>query len=221
MRLSTIVHLPREAEQLKKRCLLDQSEQGQAPWVAQDWAGEISYYDLGEALSVMRNNCLCDDSGFRFGRTDVEIPRAKGKTEPHLTVTSGCVSIWDYEVSVGTRDFQVFLIRYADKPNGKSMNMAICISEISDGDDRLLACECTAEWEKLEALFPNADIDFLKDWCEALRKEFCAPDTNPVVQERLEDCSSQIDVAVSRWTLRTTDNPDMEIRKLVRVHLLQ
>jgi hypothetical protein len=122
---------------------------------------------------------------------------------------------------MGVRDFQVFVVRYVDKPNGNFMNMAVCISEISDGHSRLLACECTDEWEKLEALFPNADIGFLKDWCEALQKEFCAPDTNRLVQERLEECSSQIDVAASRWTLRATDEPDVEIRKLVQVNLRQ
>ena len=120
---------------------------------------------------------------------------------------------------MGTRDFQVFVVRFVDKPNGKFMNMAVCISEISEGDNRLLACECTDEWEKLEALFPNADIGFLKDWCEALQKEFCAPDTNRAVQERLEDCSSNIDVSVFRMALKATDEPGEEMRKLVRVHL--
>lgn len=120
---------------------------------------------------------------------------------------------------MGTRDFQIFVVRYADKPNGKFMNIAVCMSEISDGGRRFLACECTDEWEKLEALFPNADIDFLKDWCEAVQKEFCTPDTNRLVQERLEDCSSLIDVSVSRRTLMATDEPDEEMRKLVQVHL--
>jgi putative transposase len=44
--------------------------------------------------------------------------------------------------------------------------------------------------EKEKVLFPDADIDFLKDWCEAVRKEFCCPDTNRMVQKGLEDCSS-------------------------------
>lgn len=120
---------------------------------------------------------------------------------------------------MGTRDFQIFVVRYVDKPNGKFMNMAVCMSEVSDVDSRFLACECTDEWEKLEALFPNADIDFLKDWCEAVQKEFCTPDTNRLVQERLEDCSSQIDVSVSRRTLMATDEPDEEMRRLVQAHL--
>jgi hypothetical protein len=122
---------------------------------------------------------------------------------------------------MGTRDFQIFLVRYVDKPNGKFMNIAICMSEISNGDSRFLACECTQEWEKLEALFPNADIDFLKDWCEAVQKEFCTPGKNRSVEERLEDCSSQIDVSVSRRTLKATDEPNEEMRKLVHLHLRQ
>lgn len=118
-----------------------------------------------------------------------------------------------------TRDFQMFLVRYADTLNGQFMNIAVCMSEFSNRDDRFLACECTSEWEKLEARFPNADIDFLKDWCEAVQKDFCTPDTNRLVQERLEDCSSNIDVSVSRMTLKATDGPDEEMRKLVNLHL--
>jgi hypothetical protein len=121
---------------------------------------------------------------------------------------------------MGTRDFQIFMVRYVGNiASGKFMNIAVCMSEISDGDSRLLACECTDEWEQLEALFPGADIDFLKDWCEAVRKEFCSPDTNRMVQERLKDCSSNIDVEVSRMTLLATDDPDRELRKLFQIHL--
>ena len=120
---------------------------------------------------------------------------------------------------MGIRAFQVFVVRYADTPNREFMNIAVCMSEISNGDSRFLACECTGEWEKLEARFPNADIDFLKNWCEAVQKEFCTPDTNRLVQERLEDCSSNIDVSVSRMTLKPTDEPDEEMRKLVNLHL--
>ena len=85
-------------------------------------------------------------------------------------------------MSADARDFQLFVVRYVGhKPDGKFMNLAICMSEISNGGSRFLACECTDEWEKLEALFPNADIDFLKDWCEAVQRDFCAPDTNRLV----------------------------------------
>jgi hypothetical protein len=120
---------------------------------------------------------------------------------------------------MGARDFQIFVVRYVGNiASGKFMNIAICMSEISDGDRRFLACECTDEWEKLEAQFPDADIDFLKEWCEAVRKEFCCPDTNRMVQERLEDCSSTIDVSVSRRTLMATDDPYEEMRKLLQVH---
>jgi hypothetical protein len=77
---------------------------------------------------------------------------------------------------MGTRDFQIFVARYADKPNGKFMNIAVCMSGISNGGSRFL------------------------------------------VQERLEDCSSNIDVSVSRRTLKPAE-PDEEMRKLVQVHL--
>jgi len=118
-----------------------------------------------------------------------------------------------------TRDFQIFVVRYVGHiASDKCMNIAICMSEISDGDSRFLACEYTDEWEKLEVLFPDADIDFLKDWCEAVRKEFCCPDTNRMVQDGLEDCSSNIDVSVSRRTLKATDDPNEEMRKLFQVH---
>ena len=120
---------------------------------------------------------------------------------------------------MGTRDFQIFVVRYVDKPNGKFMNMAVCMGEVSDGDSRFLACECTDGWGKLEALFPNADIDFLKDWCEAVQKGFCAPDTNRMVQERLKDCSSNVEVSVSRRTLKANDEPAEEMRKLVEAYL--
>ncbi len=52
------------------------------------------------------------------------------------------------DVYVGTRDFQILVARYADKPNGKFMNIAVCMSEISNGGSRFLACECTDEWGK-------------------------------------------------------------------------
>jgi hypothetical protein len=62
---------------------------------------------------------------------------------------------------MGTRDFQIFVVRYVGHiASDKSMNIAICMSEISDGDSRFLACEYTDEWEKLEVLFPDADIEF-------------------------------------------------------------
>ena len=120
---------------------------------------------------------------------------------------------------MGTRELEIFLVRYVDKPNGKFMNIAICMSEISDGPNRFLACKCTDGWEKLETLFPNADIALHKDWCEALQEDFCTPDKNRSVQERLEDCSSNIDVSTSRRSLNATDEPREEMRKLVRVHL--
>jgi len=75
---------------------------------------------------------------------------------------------------MGTRDFQIFVVRYVgDIASDKSKNIAVCMSEISDGDGRFLACEYTDEWEKLKVLFPDADVEFLKDWCDAVRKEFC------------------------------------------------
>ena len=120
---------------------------------------------------------------------------------------------------MGTRDFQIFVVRYVgDLTSGKFMNIAICMSEISGRDDRFLACQYTEEWDKLEVLFPDADIDFLKDWCEAVRKGFCSPDTNRMVQEGLEDCSCNIDVSLSRRTLRATDDPHEEMGKLFQVH---
>ena len=120
---------------------------------------------------------------------------------------------------MGTRDFQIFVVRYVgDITSGKFMNIAICMSEISNGDGRFLACEYTDEWEKLKVLFPDADVEFLKDWCDAVRKEFCCPDTNRMVQDGLEDCSSNIDVSVSRRTLKATDDPNEEMRKLFQVH---
>lgn len=120
---------------------------------------------------------------------------------------------------MGTRDFQIFVVCYAEKPNGKFMNMAVCMSEASDGDSRFLACECTDHWRELEALFPNADIDFLKDWCEAVQKGFCCPDTNRSVQQRLEDCSSHIDVSVTRRTFKTAAEAGEEMKKLVQEYL--
>jgi hypothetical protein len=120
---------------------------------------------------------------------------------------------------MSSRDFRVFLVRYADKPNRKFMNLAVCMSEVSDGDSRFLACECTDKWGELAGLFPSADIDFLREWCAAVQKEFCAPHTNRSVEERLEDCSSQIDVSVSYRALEATDEPNEKMRKLVREHL--
>ena len=120
---------------------------------------------------------------------------------------------------MGARDFQIFVVRYIDKPNGKFMNMAICMSEMSDSGSRFLACECTDKWENLEVLFPNADIDFLKDWCEAVQKAFCTPDTNRMAQERLKDCSSNVEVSVSRKTLKADEEPAEEMRKLVEAYL--
>lgn len=118
-----------------------------------------------------------------------------------------------------TRDFKIFVIRYAgDITSSKFMTLAICMSEISDGDSRFLGCQYTDEWERLEALFPNADIDFLKNWCEAVRKGFCCFDTNRMVQEGLEDCSSNINVSILRRTLKATDDPGEELRKLFQAH---
>jgi hypothetical protein len=120
---------------------------------------------------------------------------------------------------MGTRDFQIFEVRYiGDIGSGKFMKIAVCMSEVSDGGSPFLGCEYTNEWARLEALFPDADIDFLKNWCEAVRKEFCCPDTSRLVQEGLEDCSSNIDVLVSRKTLNAADDPGEEMRKLLRVH---
>jgi hypothetical protein len=119
-----------------------------------------------------------------------------------------------------TRDFQVFLVRYVgNPPQSRFVGLAVCMSEISEGGSRFLACECTDKWEELEAQFPDADVDFLKDWCEAVQKEFCCPDTNRSVQQRLEDCSSHIDVSVTRRTFETTVDAGEEMKKLVQEYL--
>lgn len=121
---------------------------------------------------------------------------------------------------MGTCDLQIFVVRYVgNELQNKSINIAVCVSETSRGGPPFLGCECTEDWEELEALFPDADIDFLKDWCDALRKDFCSPDTNRSVQERLQDCSSSIDTSISRRTLEATANPREEMRKLVQTHL--
>jgi hypothetical protein len=66
---------------------------------------------------------------------------------------------------MGTRNFQVFVVRYVgDIVRGNSMAIAICMNEIVGGDNPFLGCEHTEEWEKLRALFRDADIDFLKQW---------------------------------------------------------
>ncbi len=118
-----------------------------------------------------------------------------------------------------TRDFQIFVVRYVGEiTSGKSMDIAICMNEIVLGDNPFLGCEHTGDWGKLEALFPDADIDFLKHWCEAVRKDFCSPDTNAVVQEALKNCSTNIDVSVSRLTLNATDDPGAEMKKLFQAH---
>jgi hypothetical protein len=120
----------------------------------------------------------------------------------------------------GTSDFRVFLVRYiGNPPQSRFVSLAVCMSEISDGDSGFLACECIDKWEELEALFPDADIDFFTDWCEALRRDFCCPETNPSVQQRLEDCSSHIDVSVTRRTFKTTVEAGEEMKKLVREYL--
>jgi hypothetical protein len=120
---------------------------------------------------------------------------------------------------MGKRDFQIFVVRYVgDVTSSQSIDIAICVSEISDRDGRFLACEYIKDWERLKVLFPEADVDFLNEWCESIRKDFCSPDTNRMVQEALQDCSSNIDVSVSRITLDARDDPIEEMKKLFTVH---
>jgi hypothetical protein len=120
---------------------------------------------------------------------------------------------------MGTRNFQVFVVRYVgDIVRGNSMAIAICMNEIVGGDNPFLGCEHTEEWEKLRALFRDADIDFLKQWCEAVRRDFCSPDTNHMIQAALKDCSTNIDVSVSPLTLNDTDDPGVEMKKLFQTH---
>ena len=120
---------------------------------------------------------------------------------------------------MGTRKFQVFVVRYiGDITDGKSMDIAICMSEIVDGNSGFLGCEYKEEWEKLGTLFPDADIEFLQQWCAGVRKEFCSPDTNHMVQEALKDCSNNIEVSLSRLTLTAADDPSAEMQKLLQIH---
>jgi hypothetical protein len=120
---------------------------------------------------------------------------------------------------MGTRNFQIFVVRYVgDIVRGNSVVIAVCMNEIAGGDNPFLGCEHTRGWGELEALFPDADIDLLKRWCEALRNDFCSPDTNPLVQEALKNCSTNIDVSVSRITLDATDDPGGEMKKLFHAY---
>jgi|HubBroStandDraft_5_1064220.scaffolds.fasta_scaffold79626_1 hypothetical protein len=121
---------------------------------------------------------------------------------------------------MNTRDFLIFVVRYADNVlNDQSMTIAICMSEISEKDNRFLACECTKSWGKLGGIFPEADVDLLKRWCESVRREFCSQVTNRMIEERLEGCSSNIDVSISRKTLDARSEPATEMEKLILEHL--
>jgi hypothetical protein len=117
------------------------------------------------------------------------------------------------------RNFEVILVRYiGDITDGKSMFIAICMSELVDGNGRFLGCEYTEKWDKLGALFPEADIEALQQWCAGVREEFCSPETNHMAQEALKNCSNNIEVSVSRLTLKAADDPSTEMKKLRQIH---
>ena len=48
-----------------------------------------------------------------------------------------------------------------------------------------------------------------------MRKDFCSPDTIQLVQDALTDCSTTIDVSVSRITFDARDDPGEEMKKCV------
>jgi len=121
---------------------------------------------------------------------------------------------------MATREFEIFLVRYFGHELSDSfVNIAICVSEVSDRDGRYVACECTEEWDQLEDLFPNADIDFLKSWCAALLNDFCTPGTNRLSGERLKRCSSHIDVSVSRRTAAIADERYEPMEEVIQLQL--
>jgi hypothetical protein len=122
-------------------------------------------------------------------------------------------------ISMGERNYEVFVVRYiGDITDGKFMDIAVCISEMGVGNSRFLGCELTEEWEELQTLFPDADVELLQQWCAGIRKEFCSSDRNHIVREALKDCSNNIEVSLSHLTLAPEDDPRTEMRKLLRTH---
>jgi hypothetical protein len=117
------------------------------------------------------------------------------------------------------RSFQIFVIRYiGDITSGEAIDIALCMNQAGSLESPYLACDCIEDWEKVSARFPDADVHFLAEWCAALRKNFCSPDTSLMTQEALKNCSTNIDVAVSQMSLDATEEPDAAMSRLLRAH---
>jgi hypothetical protein len=117
---------------------------------------------------------------------------------------------------------KLYIFRYVQNVvSGEFANIAVCLVEDSPDPKRFICFETTNDWVALHRFFPDADIEFLRNWCRGVAAEIRATKTPEQLLSVLENLSTNIDVVVSRYQLTKDQGFEHEIRALISSYLGQ
>jgi len=116
--------------------------------------------------------------------------------------------------------FNFYVFRYLDNVvSGEFVNLAICLVEDSDRADRFVAFEVMQNWARLQAFFPNADVENLKSWCRNLSNDIHQAKRSADLFRMLENSSGNIDVSVHSQAVLSHKQPEAEMKFLADTYL--
>jgi Protein of unknown function (DUF3037) len=119
------------------------------------------------------------------------------------------------------RRFKLYIVRYVGSViNQEFVNIGVCLAEYSDGPQRFVGFKSLANWDRLQAFFPHAEVAFLKEWCAALRRQLDDRESRDVALEKLEASDSAISVFIETKAVLTREDPEVEMRTLVNMYLV-
>jgi Protein of unknown function (DUF3037) len=123
-------------------------------------------------------------------------------------------------MSTEPRRFRLYVLRYVnDVPRQEFVNIGVCLAEWDDGDGRFLGFRFLEDWNRLHAFFPDADVDFIRDWCRGLAGELASPETRDVALRQLEGIDSTISVFVDQRAIESRTDPEEELHTVANIYL--
>ena len=116
------------------------------------------------------------------------------------------------------RHQELFLLRYVPSPTAnESVDIGLVLLELSESARSVVDARFISNWQQVQALDPDADIDFLdalaRDICEQLKN-----DNSKEMLQRMEDSFSNA-IQLSSCVEHSSNNPGSDIETLVAKYL--
>lgn len=118
------------------------------------------------------------------------------------------------------RKFKLYVLRYIDDLiRQEFVNIGVCLVEYRDDPIKFVGARFLRDWGRLQAFFPRADVNFLRDWCAQVGRQLALEQAGNYAGDILDSLDSTISIFVEPKSIQTTADPSRELDTVASMYL--